>query len=142
MTCPLSPKVTVLPVLLLFLVLGLACNRDKEPSQRPDQQAGEAGFADMQTAAEKALNTFRKLVTQQNYKELGFDVADEVSNAALGQPMLIFLVRLDRLREHQPGTDPNRLLTDSHQALYPITIRNQMRSSVLVGQTGAKWKAV
>jgi hypothetical protein len=142
MTCSLSLKVTVLPVLLLFFVLGLACDRDKVSSRKPDPQAGEAEFADMQTAAKNSLNTFRKLVTQQNYKELGFDTVDEVSSAVLGQPIPMFLVRLDQLREYQPGNDPNRLLNDGHQALYPITIRTQMRSSIIVGQTGAKWKAV
>lgn len=98
---------------------------------------------EIQKVASESLATFGKVVKKQkNYREMGFTSPDEVRIAVLGEPMRVFMVRLDQLRDYQPGTDPNRLLTGGDQVIYPITVEGHVRSSVIVGKVNGQWKAV
>jgi hypothetical protein len=130
--------------LLSAVVLGVACKQDERGDQtnsNQNKQQQQQTFPDPQSAATAALATFRTLVTAQNYQDFGFDSADELGSATLGAPLRVYLVRLDQLREYQTGSDPNRLLTDLNQLNYPVLTRQQVRSSVVVQQTGSGWRA-
>lgn len=94
-----------------------------------------------QTVASESIVTLRKLVNEQNYKAMGFESLDEVSAVALGEPIRVFLVRLDQLREYQPGSDPGKLLTDVDKIIYPFTVKEQVRSSVVVEKVQGTWSA-
>jgi len=85
--------------------------------------------ADAGQAASNALATLQKLVTEQNYKAMGFTSLDEVKSAQLAEPLPVFHVALDRLKSYQ-GEDPNALLTQSGETIYPVTAGGQVRSSV------------
>ncbi len=87
---------------------------------------------DAQQAASNALATLQKLVTEQNYKSLGFSSVDEVKSAALAAPLAMFNIGLDRLKSYQAGQDANALLTASSETIYPVTAGGQVRSSVTV----------
>ena len=87
---------------------------------------------DAQQAASNALATLQKLVTEQNYKALGFTSPDEVKSATLAQPLAQYNIGLDRLKSYQAGQDANALLTSSSETIYPVTVGGQVRSSVTV----------
>src|SRR5262245_20714656 len=120
-------------IIILFLITAPGCGRDEEGS--PPM------FADPKTASDQALVTFRKLITKDNYKDLGFNSLEEVLDSRLGNPLTIFFVRLDRLRDYQPGSDPNTLLTDGAQVYYPVLLKEQVRAAIVVEMANGKWKA-
>jgi hypothetical protein len=125
----------------LALLMISSCNQDRGAQQNSNRGAEQQTFADAQTAATQSLTTFRQLVTKDNYQQLGFESPDEVSGATLGQPIQVFMVKLDQLREYKAGTDPNALLTNVNQMQYPVMVRDQVRSAIAVGQADGKWKA-
>jgi len=123
-------------ILSIFLTAG--CDKIKSAGK---QQKPPKTFADAQAAATESLSTFRQLVNAQNYKELGFESPEEVANATLGEPIHVLVVSLNQLRQYEPGSDPNRLLTDFNQIHYPVVVGDQVRSAILVDQVNGKWKA-
>ena len=134
----------ILFCLVLTLPLIQGCARGGS-SQNAGDQSGQTGatptFADAQTAATQSLATFRKLVTNENYKELGFDSADQVSKATLGSPLRVFVVKVDQLRDYQAEKDANSLLNESPQMYYPVTVDSSARASIVVEQVDGKWRS-
>ncbi|MBE7446943.1 MAG: hypothetical protein HS132_17665 [Planctomycetia bacterium] len=105
------------------------------------QANAQSDNTEPQKVASESIVTLRKLVNEQNYKAMGFESPDEVSTVALGEPIRVFLVRLDQLREYQPGSDPNKLLIDGDKIIYPFTVKEQVRSSVVVEKINEAWNA-
>jgi len=132
---------SMLALLALALVLLVpACKRGS--GQLPTNQGGEVQtFSDAQSAAARALETYRKLVTRDNFKELGFESADELSAATLGEPRQVFAVKLDQLREYRAGADASSLLSNANRVIYPVNVREQVRSSISVEQRDNRWRA-
>jgi hypothetical protein len=135
-----SFAVSLVLSVILLVVLAQACNRDQGSSSTNKGQE-EPTFNDAQSAATQSLATFRKLVNAQNFKELGFESADEVANAALGTPLRTSMVKLEQLKAYKSGDDVNRLLSELPQVYYPVTVQNQVRSTVTVEQANGKWRA-
>jgi hypothetical protein len=90
----LGPTAVVSIILSILLTAG--CDKIKSAAK---QQAPPKTFADAQAAANESLSTFRQLVNAQNYKELGFESAEEVANATLGEPIHVLVVSLSQLRQ-------------------------------------------
>ena len=132
----LGPTAVVSVIVSILLAAG--CDKIKSAGR---QQTPPKTFADAQAAANESLATFRQLVNAQNYKELGFESAEEVAKATLGEPIHVLVVSLNQLRQYEPGSDPNRLLTDFNQIHYPVVVGDQVRSAILVDQADGKWKA-
>jgi len=99
------------------------------PSENPEQ------------AAELGLATLRKLITEDNYVVMGFESIEEVSVAGLGGPLEVFYVPLDELKAYQPQGDVEGLLFSSGRIIFPVTVNEQVRSSVTVSGSGATWSA-
>jgi hypothetical protein len=114
-----------------------------QSQQNPSvQQNGAAPvFSDPKAAADQGLDSLKKMVDAQNYRELGFDAPDEVANLALGERLPIFFVRLDHLERYQAGDDPVTLLTDLGQFFYPVTFMEQARCSIIVERVDGQWRA-
>jgi hypothetical protein len=97
---------------------------------------------ELREEASRALETFKKLVTEQNYKQMGFESLNEVALATLGEPIQDFMVRLDHLSKYQEGRDPNEILSPTNLFVFPVLVEEQVRSSIdIVGQEGT-WEAV
>lgn len=96
---------------------------------------------DAQTAATRALDPLRKLVTADNARDMGFDSPAEAADAALGNPIRVQMVRLDALQQYQPSTDPGSLLTEANRVIYPVAVRGQVKSSVIVEGSAGQWRA-
>ena len=99
-------------------------------------------FRVLKPAATKALPTLKKLVTEKNYKIMGFESYKEVSSAELGMPFKEFMVRLDSLQKYTPGDSVPQLLNDTGQASYPILVGENVRSAITLAKVKEEWKAV
>jgi len=124
----------------ILIVVGGACTRKGSADRDTNQNNQQETFADAQSAATQSLAVFRRLVNNQNYRDLGFESPDEVANATLGEPLPILFVRLDQLRGYHEGTDVNSLLGQSNEVNFPVMANNQVRSSVVVEQVNGKWR--
>lgn len=104
------------------------------------QGDSKATLAETQGAASQALAAFRKVVNEENFRALGFRSVGEASSASLGTPMRVYTIPLDRLKEYQPGTNPNDLLDDIGQVIYPVMKEGEVRSALFVERTKNGWK--
>jgi hypothetical protein len=100
-----------------------------------------AELREAQGPATQSLDALRQLVTPTNFQDMGFASADEVKEATLGQPIPVYMVRLDELREFKSGSDPAVLLRSLGKAIYPVAVRQQVRSSVTLERKGDQWRA-
>lgn len=129
------------PVLfvLLCVMLTESCSTASQQTANQNTQKTPTQVESAQAAASQSLSAFRGLVTADNYKEMGFDSPNEVSSAALGEPIQVFTVALDRLSEYQQGTDPDQLLVDANRVIFPVNVKDEVRSSIVVESAGGKW---
>jgi hypothetical protein len=107
-----------------LLLCMMACQKSGEPAKPPSSQPQEA--------ATNGLGVLQKLVTEQNFRGLGFDSADQVKQAQLGEPFAVYDVGLDQLKQYKTGTDPNSLLTKSSRQIYPVTVGGEVKSSITI----------
>jgi hypothetical protein len=106
----------------------------QQPAQVPSAAIEEA---------QRSLRVLQRLETgRDHYKGLGFASRDEAKSAALSEPMRLFVVPLDRLKEYQPGGDPNRLLVDSNRLIFPVNVGGEHRSSLTLLLQDGKWQVV
>jgi hypothetical protein len=123
--------------LLLSLFIALLL-----PAAQARAQGAVAPFSETLPVAQKALKTFSRLVTKENYKRMGFEDPEEVRMATLGAPLQDFIVRLDKLKNYAPGGRLDELLKATDQVIYPVLVKDQVRSSITISKTGESWKAV
>lgn len=117
MRFPLIASAALIPFLIV------ACQDQGKPPPLT-AQASEA--------ASGALGVLRQLVTAQNYRAMGFDSLEEVSRAKLGQPLNVNNIGLDRLREYQPGGNPEELLSPAADIVYPVVVDGAVKSSLTI----------
>ena len=91
-------------------------------------------------AATLSLRNFQAVITDQNFRQMGFASPSEVKSATLGVPLHVVMVQLDDLRAYRPGNDPAALLRDLHRTIYPVLVSNQVRSSITVERRGTAWQ--
>jgi hypothetical protein len=120
------------PSYAAVFALGLAMQLASPSSAQTPQAAHDE--------AQRSLATLQSLATTQTYKGLGFESLQETKSASLGQPLRVFMVGLDALRDYQPQTDPNKMLMDVHQLIYPVVVGGQQRSSVTLREVEGKWQ--
>lgn len=126
---------------VLLMCFGQACNRNGGIQTNSNQGGNkEETFADAQSAATQSLAAFRQLINKDNFKDLGFDSVEEAGSATLGEPLPVVFVRLDQLRQYQQGSDAGSLLGQSNQMNFPVMVKDQVRSSVVVENVNGRWK--
>jgi len=93
---------------------------------------------ELQNKASESLATLSKLVTKQkNYREMGFESLNELKRMNIGEPLQVFIVRLDHLKEYKKGGDPNKMLSGGNHVIYPVLIsyycrgRKELESRIL-----------
>jgi hypothetical protein len=92
-------------------------------------------------AAAQALVAFQRIGRQTNFKTMGFESADEMTKATLGEPLAVFMVELNDLRAYQANSDPNNLLKPIDKVIYPVEAGNSVRSSIVLQKGKEGWKA-
>ncbi len=98
-------------------------------------------FKRINKVATEALGTFTKLINEQNYQTMGFRSLEEVSFIKLGQPFQVYMVRLDRLQKYELGSNPDRLLTGGELLIYPVNVKENTRSAIMVDRIKEDWEA-
>jgi len=119
--------------ILVFAAIALLINYISAQNQAPEEAL---------LTAEKGLEQFKNLVTETNYKDFGFETAEEIHNATLGEPIREFMVGLDELKGYRSEDDPKILLKGGDEYTYPVTAANHVRASLTVGKKGDRWKLV
>jgi len=115
------------------MLLAAGCARSSAVSQPSHPQADDA--------AREGLETLKQLITNQNYRSMGFDNLAEVSTAVVGPEWKVSTVHLDRLKSYTVGADPSTLLTPSNETIYPVLVGNSVRSSISVSQAPGGYRA-
>jgi hypothetical protein len=129
-------------IMIVFLVLlGVGIWLVLAARQSGSQSGPPPSAPNPQAAAEQALETFRQIVTSENYEALGFQTPDEVKIAQLGEPLKVLRVPLNQLLSFSPDRNPEDLLVDESRVIYPITVNEQVRSSIAVEGTDQQWTA-
>jgi hypothetical protein len=104
------------------------------------ESAPKPPAAQPQEAASNAIGVLQKLVTAENYRSFGFESADEVKEAQLGQPLPVSTIGLDKLKSSQSGAEPNSLLATSPETIYPVIVRGNVRSGVTIVHKAAGYE--
>jgi hypothetical protein len=114
-------------VLLALLVIPSIC-------------VGQIVQRDTYEVARQALDTLKELVQGRNGRDLGFESPQEAASAVLGQPLAVYMVQLDNLRNYISGENPDQLLKPLNHAIFPVMVGSQVRSSITVeqGRNGPK----
>ncbi len=76
-------------------------------------------------------------------RELGFESTDQLAKATIGQGFPLYVVRLDKLRGYDKGTDPWSLLTKADVSIYPLLVQGkdlEVRSSATISYQNDKTK--
>ena len=117
------------------VIVALACFLGGCQTSQPRPNHSQA------TAAEHGLDTLRRVVNAGNYASLGFDSLDEVLRARLGEPLQVYRVQLDALRDFTENTDPETLLVDIRRTLYPVKVGDRVATSIFVTGSREGWRA-
>lgn len=110
-------------------------------AQGSAQPAPQRDASETKDAATRALATFQKIAKQTNVKAMGFESADEIAGAKLGEPLSVFMVELQDLRAYTPGSDPEKLLKPIDKVIYPVITNEQVRSSIVLQKGKEGWQA-
>jgi hypothetical protein len=91
----------------------------------------------------------KSLISPANSKLLGFDTAQDVIRTRIGKPIDIYTIGLDKLRTYQPGDPVAPLIKQLDSRLYPLSVEDRVRSSLVVSRiqgtdafTGTAWGLV
>jgi hypothetical protein len=77
----------------------------------------------------------------ENFQGLGFTSEEQVANAQLGDPLKVFIVPLDGLTAYKGEANASALLHDAHKSIYPVTVDQQVVSSLSATQREDGWRA-
>jgi hypothetical protein len=124
--------------LSMFVSLIAAAGALAQGNFEADAQHKESETKDVAT---QALATFQKIGKQANFKAMGFESADEMTNATLGQPLSVYMVELGDLRVYRAASDPTKLLKPIDKVIYPVNVKDEVRSSIVLQKSKEGWKA-
>ena len=127
-------KLSPVIVAVLLVIPLFNCQKSMEPT------AMKPVAKDAVSAAGQALKTFPAMIDEENFKAMGFKSVSEARQAKLGQPIKVFMVRLDHLSKYEPGTPPDSLLdTTTSQVIFPLTVDNEARCAITVSLRNEQW---
>jgi hypothetical protein len=132
---------TVLPVLIITSLLGLYAQ-----ATMAEDVAFEGSETDVARKVQNVLSKlsakafeFEKDAAQRQrfdafVKGLGFGSVDDLLNATVGSAVPIFSIHLRRLQaiQNERSVEPWSLLTQTHGAFVPISIKQKIKSAVTV----------
>ncbi len=128
-------------LLLLGVLLVSGCKGRVFPASQANLTADPPASASSQDAAQTGLKTMQSLVRAENFQGLGFSSVDQVKNAQLGDPLKLYRVPLDALSAYKGDANASGLLQDAHKLIYPVTVDQQVVSSLSATQRDDGWRA-
>lgn len=120
-------------------------DRPPEPALGGSAQTAQAvmeAVAGSRGAAQRGIETLRKLITEQNLRSMGFETQQQVQVAELGQGLAHVRIRLDQLREQRGTLDPYALLQPPASVHWQVVQGGNVRSSVITERPKGEWEAV
>lgn len=131
----------IIPIIVLVVIVIAGYFILKQVIVPPTQPPPQSDTSD--AAATQSLEILKQLVTADNYQMMGFTSPDEVASAQLGEPIKVFRIQLDQVLSYNPdSTDQSQvdnLLVDVNRVIYPVTVKQEVRSSVVVEGRDSKW---
>jgi hypothetical protein len=128
-------------LLLSVALLVSGCRGRMFPASQGNLTADPPASASSQDAAQTGLKVMQSLVRTENYQGLGFTSVDQVKNAQLGDPLKVYRVPLDALSAYKGDANAFPLLQDAHKLIYPVTVDQQVVSSLSATQRDDGWRA-
>jgi hypothetical protein len=129
----------VLLVSVALLVSG--CKGRVFPATQGNLSSDPAASGSSQEAAQTGLKAMQSLVMTENFQGLGFSSVDQVKNAQLSDPLKLYSVPLDALSAYKGDANAAGLLHDAHKLIYPVTVDQQVVSSLSTTQRDDGWRA-
>jgi hypothetical protein len=97
---------------------------------------------ELNSTAIASLETYKLLISEDNYKEMGFESLNDIYTATLDTPIVDYFIRLDQLKKYDANNKLEDLLIPTEQFYYPVLVKGQVRSSITVSKIDGKWQAV
>ena len=108
--------------------------------QKQVDQITRDGKAD--ETAQNGLSGIRSLINEKNFKTFGLQAPEEAAQLELGNPVPLYYVRADQLKDYQPGSDAGRLMVNANRRLYPVLLKNEGKLLITVERTATDWRMV
>ncbi|MGA3012379.1 MAG: hypothetical protein ABSD72_19135 [Terracidiphilus sp.] len=134
-------KIREAMLLLSVALLVSGCKGRMFPASQANLSGDPPASASSQDAAQAGLKTMQSLVRPENYQGLGFSSVDQVKNAQLGDSLKVYRVPLDALSAYKGDANAFPLLQDAHKLIYPVTVDQQVVSSLSATQRDDGWRA-
>ncbi|MFQ5813456.1 MAG: hypothetical protein ACE5I2_09770 [Anaerolineae bacterium] len=93
-------------------------------------------------AAEKELPAFLKAIPSSELAQHGFNSADEVAEATLGEPYEVFTMIPEAIKAYRAGTRLSALLTKTNTWYFPVMVGGEPRTILTVALVEGEWEAV
>jgi hypothetical protein len=91
---------------------------------------------------DKALESLKRLVTDENFRDLGFDARGDVAGATLNVPFRRYFVTGTELRAFKDQDNPMSVIRDSGEWLFPVRAGNNVRCFITMADRGNGWRGV
>jgi hypothetical protein len=103
-------------------------------------QVVQINMDEVQKVSVTFLPAFRALITDKNYRAMGFESPAEAGEVKLGVPLRVFMVELSRLQRFHAGDNPDGLMTPLDRVIYPVAVNDQTRSSMVISKGKEGWE--
>jgi hypothetical protein len=80
--------------------------------------------------ANSNFTAFKNSINAANYAFFGLQAPGEVTHMTNGQPLLVYTIQLNPLRNYHPGDDMKALLERSSDVIVPLAVNTNVRSSI------------
>jgi len=91
-------------------------------------------------AARQGLSSYvGNVINKDNFSKFGFKTLDEAKTARLGDPYQEAMIGLKDLKEYQPNTRMDALLTDTKTLWFPVLVDSVARTKMEVVSKDGKW---
>jgi hypothetical protein len=118
-------------------------SKSKSAIHRKQKQADQVTRDDKaDETARNGLSGIRSLISEKNFKDFGLQSSEEAAQLELGNPVPLYYVRADQLKEYQPGSDAGRLMVNANRRLYPVLLKNEGKLLITVEKTATGWRMV
>ena len=115
---------------IVLFVLGLALAYSGNAQQANPYSMQENNKQEYEQAVRESLGTLRGMINADNAQAMGFRSDKEVGQVSAGIPIPIVMIQLDELRSYQQGNNVRPLFKYYQQQLLPLSVGNEVRSSI------------
>ena len=104
-------------------------------------------------AASKGVETFKLLVDEDNFRQMGFESLEEVDNIELAEFIPVATLSLNKLKtfkkgdlpaslvdNYEPGDGRDALVDKVDEVIYPVLVDGEVRSSLVVTRGRDGWQ--